>query len=233
MSQINENAEMTRRSSGKIPALVIHAVLFYAFWAVWELLLKPAMISALGDGLTANVLDCCVKLVTWLIPALLLIRHFSPECAVGLKQMFTEKVPLKWVLLWVLVFFLLSSRTFFRGLFGGTLHVDPEFTVSGHLWLLIVGITEEGVFRGWMLNATAEDEKDWKMLLLNAAMFVCIHIPIWIHKDMMGAAFAGFGFVSIIIFSLLTGYCFLKHKNLLLPVFLHTLYDFMLEFFAA
>ena len=147
--------------------------------------------------------------------------------------MFTEKVPLIWVLLWTLVFFLLSSRTFFRGLFGGTLHVDPEFTVSGHLWLLIVGITEESVFRGWMLNATAEDEKDWKMLLLNAAMFVCIHIPIWIRKGMMTASFAQFGFVSIAVFSVLMGYCFLKHKNLLLPVFLHMFYDFMLEFFKA
>jgi membrane protease YdiL (CAAX protease family) len=233
MSQNPVNAEMTRRSSGKIPALVIHAVLFYAFWAVWEVLLNPAMKSALGGGFSADVLDCCVKTVTWLIPALLLIRHFEPDCFVGLKQMFTEKVPIKWVLLWTLVFFLLSGHSFLKGLFGGTLHINPAFTFSGHVWLLIVGITEEAVFRGWMLNATAKDEKDWKMLLLNAVMFVCIHIPIWIHKDMIHAAFAGFGFVSIIVFSMLIGYCFLKHKNLLLPVFLHMLYDFMLEFFAA
>lgn len=233
MSQSDIHAEVTRRSSGKIPALVIHAVLFYAAWAVWELLIYPPVKAAMNGSLLFGLFDSAVKTLVWLVPVLLLIRQFEPELPVGLKQMFTQKVPLKWVLIWSLIFFLFGGGTFLRGLLGGTLHVNPEFSLTSHQWLLFVGITEEAVFRGWMLNATAKGEKDWKMILLNGIMFLCIHFPCWIRKGMFVPAFTGFGFLSIILFSVLTAYCFLKHKNLLLPVWLHTLYDFMLEFFAA
>ena len=50
---------------------------------------------------------------------------------------------------------------------------------------------------------------------------------------MFVSAFTGFGFVSIMLFSVLASVCFLKHKNLLLPVFLHMLYDFILEFWLV
>ena len=41
------------------------------------------------------------------------------------------------------------------------------------------------------------------------------------------------GWSVIMAFSVVVSICFLKHKNMLLPVFLHMLYDFMLEIFAA
>lgn len=230
---MSESVQMTRRSSQKMPALIIHAVFFYVCWACWGLWIRPAIKEAMNGSLLFELGASAVKTLVWLVPALLLIRHFEPECLVGLKQMFTQKVPLKAVLIWTLIFFLFSGGTFFSGLFGGTLHVNPEFSLKNNQWLLIVGITEEALFRGWMLNATAKSEKDWKMLLLDAVMFLCIHFPGWIQKGKFISAFTGFGFLSIILFSVLAGCCFLKHKNLLLPVFLHMLYDFMLEFFAA
>ena len=175
-----------------------------------------------------------VKTLVWFVPAMMLVKQFEPEMRVGLKQMFTEKVPLKSVLFWSLLFaFFGGGGTIVNGLMHGTLHVNPEFSLTNHQWLLFVGITEEAVFRGWMLNGTACDKKDWKMLLLNAVLFVSVHIPGWIQKGMFVSAFTHFGFLSVMLFSILVSICFLKHKNLLLPVWLHMLYDFMLEFFAA
>ena len=218
MSQNHVNAEMTRRSSKKIPALVIHAVLFYAFWACWALVIRPPIKEAMNGSLLFELFGSAVKTLVWVVPALLLVKHFETECFVGLKQMFTQKVPLKWVLLWSLIFAMMSGGTMLTGILHGTLHVNPEFTLTNKQWLLFVGFTEEAVFRGWMLNATAKNEKDWKMLLLNGVMFLCIHFPGWIQKGMFVSAFSGFGFLSIILFGVLAGYCFLKHKNLLLPV---------------
>lgn len=230
---MSEAEMMTRRSSKKILALVIYSVLFYGFWALWELLLSPAMNNAVQDALTAELLSSLIKTLVWTVPALLLIKRFAPEMQVGLKQMFTEKVPLKAILLWTLLFAAFSGGTLVQGILHGTLHINPEFWAPASVYLFIVGITEETVFRGWLLGATAKDEEDWKPIALNAVMFLCIHFPIWIQKGMFVAAFTGFGFVSILLFSVLIGICFLKHKNLLLPVFLHMLYDFMLEFWSA
>ena len=90
MSQISANAEVMRRSSKKIPALIIHAVLFYAFWACWALLIRPPIKEAMNGSLLFELGGSAVKTLVWLVPALLLVKHFEPECFVGLKQMFTQ-----------------------------------------------------------------------------------------------------------------------------------------------
>ena len=226
---MSEQAVKSRR----IPALIIYAVLFYSIWAVWALVIRPPIKEAMNDSLLFELMASCVKTAVWTVPALLLVKRFEPEMFVGLKQMFTQKVPLKAVLLWTLVFLIFGGGGLFRGILHGTLHIDPEFTLKNNQWLLFVGITEETVFRGWLLNATAENEKDWKPIALNAVMFLCIHFPGWIQKGTFISAFTSFGFLTILLFSVLVSVCFLKHKNLLLPVWLHMLYDFLLEFFAA
>ena len=230
---MSHNIEMTRRKSNRIPALIIHAIIFYAFWACWALLIRPAMKDALQNAFLLEILGACVKLAAWTLPALLLIRHYSPELQVGFRQMFTEKVPLKSAVLWILLFLAYSGGDRLFALFKGTLHINPEFSLQTHFWLLGVGITEELVFRGWMLNATAKSERDWKMILLNSFMFLCIHFPGWIEKGIFVGAFTGFGFLSVMLFGAAAGICFLKTKNILLIVFIHMLYDFVLEFWKA
>ena len=222
---------MTRRKSNRIPALIIHAIIFYAFWACWALLIRPAMKDAMHDSLLFEILASCIKLASWTLPALLLIRHFSPELQVGFRQMFTAKVPLKSALLWILLFSAYSGGNCLFALFKGNLHINPEFTLKSHIWLLVVGITEEAVFRGWMLNATAKKTNDMFALGLNALMFLAIHFPKWIDEGIFIQAFTGFGFLSVIIFSVVTGVIFLKTKNLVLPVLLHMWYDLMLSIF--
>lgn len=228
---MNDTAEKEKRKL--LPVLIVYAAVFYAVWAAWAMLIRPAVKEAMGGTLLFEMLGSCVKVLVWTVPALLLVKRFEPAMTVGLRQMFTQKVPLKWILLWTLVFAVLSGGGLMRGILHGTLHINPAFSLAADQFLIFVGITEEAVFRGWLLNATAKDEKDWKPIALNAVMFLCIHFPGWIHKGMFVSAFTGFGFVGVMLFSVLASYCFLKHKNLLLPVFLHMLYDFMIDFFAA
>lgn len=224
-----------RRTLGKIPALILHFIIFYAVWACWALFVKPALKNALGDCFLTETIGCAVKVLVWVVPALLLVKRYEPEMFAGLRQMFTQKVPLKWVIFWTLLFAAAGSLDKLSACFSGrgSLHISPEFLSKASLYLTVVGITEETVFRGWMLNATAKGVRDWKMILLNAVLFMSIHIPGWYHKGMLADAFQGLGFLSIIGFSVLASICFLKHKNLLLPVFLHMLYDFLLDFLAV
>lgn len=221
------------QTSKKLPALIIYTILFYSIWACWAIWIRPQIKEAMGDSLLFEVLGSCVKLVVWTVPALLLVRKFEPEMQVGFKQMFTNKVPLKWVLLWTVIFAVFSGKTLLSGILHGTLHINPDFLKPASLYLLIVGITEETVFRGWLLNATVKNDKIGQAVTLNAVMFLCIHFPGWYQKGMLASAITGFGFLGILLFSIVVSICFLKHKNLLLPVFLHMLYDFMIDFFAA
>lgn len=233
MTAASEN-KVTRRTLGKIPALILHFIIFYVFWACWAIWIRPALKSACGDTLLTESLFQAFKVLVWVVPALLLVKRYEPEMFVGLRQMFTNKVPLKWLLLWTLLFTALADgRTIVDGIAGGTLHIDPDFLSKSSVYLIVVGITEEAVFRGWMLNATAKDVTDWKAILLNAVLFLSIHFPGWYHKGTLVSAFTGFGFLGVILFSVAVSICFLKHKNLLLPVFLHMLYDFVIDIMAA
>ena len=226
-------AAANSRISGKTKVLIVHFVIFYAVWACWSLFLVPALEGAMGKTVLTETVKGCVKLLFWTLPALLFVRKFEPELFVGVRWMFTEKVPLKWWLLWSLLFTVMAGGTVLRGIWHGTLHINPDFSADTHLWLLFVGITEEGLFRGWLLNATAKKWDDWGMIALNAVMFLSIHFPGWYRKGTLLSAFTSGGFLTVILFSVCVSVCFLRHKNLLLPVFVHMLYDFILEFFAA
>lgn len=233
MSMLTDHEGM-RRTSKKIPALILHFILFYAVWACWALWIKPAVKDTVGDTLLFECLAETFKVLVWTVPALLLVRKFGPEMFAGLRQMFTNRIPLKWLLFWTLLFTVMAGGgKLASGITGGSLHIDPDFLSKSSVYLLTVGITEEAVFRGWILNATAKSAADWKAILLNAVLFLSIHFPGWYHKGMLASAFTGFGFLSIMLFSAVVSICFLKHKNLLLPVFLHMLYDFVIDIIAV
>jgi membrane protease YdiL (CAAX protease family) len=83
------------------------------------------------------------------------------------------------------------------------------------------------VFRGWLLNATVKDIPQWLAVLLNALMFLAIHFPRWIQEGIFISTIASFNFMGIIILSVVFSLSFLKSKNILIPVTMHMLYDFL------
>jgi len=212
---------------------ILYTVLFYGFWTLWTICIRPEIKDAMAGSLIFEILANCVKLAVWTLPALLLIRKYNSKMFIRFRQMFTERVSLRAAVLWILLFSALSGGERLIALMQGRLHINPDFSLKSHLWLLVVGLTEEAVFRGWLLNATVKNEKDYKMIVLNAVMFLCIHFPGWIQKGTFVSAFTGFGFISILMFSVLISICFLKQKNIVLPIFIHMLYDFILEFWIV
>ena len=212
---------------------ILYTVLFYGFWTLWTICIRPEIKDAMSGSLIFEILANCVKLAVWTVPALLLIRKYDNALFIRFRQMFTERVSLRAALLWILLFSALSGGERLIALIQGRLHINPDFSLKSHLWLLIVGLTEETVFRGWLLNAAVKSGRDTKMIALNAVMFLCIHFPGWIQKGTFVSAFTGFGFISILVFSVLISICFLKHKNIVLPIFIHMLYDFILEFWIV
>ncbi|MBR3537110.1 MAG: CPBP family intramembrane metalloprotease, partial [Oscillospiraceae bacterium] len=116
----------------------------------------------------------------------------------------------------------------------GSLTLNSDFGAKEIIMYSFVGITEEMVFRGWLLNAMAgkERQNQWKAILLSSLMFVAIHIPTWtIHGELAGV-FLHFGFVQVIILSIIFSVTFLKSRNILVPVALHMIYDFLVDMFC-
>ena len=201
----------------KYIAIIIYGLCFYAIWTVFELCLKTNIDSQL-------IKTGVIKTAVWVIPAAFLIHKFRDSVRIDLKDMFMTKV--KWPrYLWVYALLIIW------GLCGGLVQAGGLFFSVDSDALIIVlfaGITEEMVFRGWLLNATAGELPGWLAVLVNAAMFLLIHFPRFIQEGILISSFTSFNFVGLLVLSVIFGAAFLKSKNIFVPVTMHMVYDFVL-----
>lgn len=216
---------MTFKNKKLAITLLIYTILFYSVWSVWRVVLAPHLSIINNEYLSHLIGDGFVKNLIWTLPAVLLIRHFEKDMYVSLKQMFTTKI--KW--LDHLPTFLVFTAYLLLGQFlqNGKLAISDTFSGSKLIIVLFVGLTEEIVFRGWLLNSTYRSEKSWISIAVNALMFLAIHFPIWISSGTFFSSFTDLGFVCIIVLSCVFSKSFLESKNLLVPIALHMYWDLL------
>ena len=202
--------------------LIVYCICFFAIWTVFELFVKDSINSQL-------IKSGVIKTAVWTLPAMLLIHSFHENVQIGLKEMFITKVKL-WRYLWIYV--LLAVWVLSGGLLrpdGLSFSIEPNALII----VLFVGITEEMVFRGWLLNAMVEDIPVWLAIAINAALFLLIHFPRWIQEGILLSTFTSFEFISIVALSVIFSLSFLRSKNILIPISMHMLYDLMIFVFLA
>ena len=203
--------------------IVIYLIIFFTVWSIRELVIQPIFLTPL-DNLTSAIIGEVIKLLVWTLPAILLIRHFQDDMWIGLKEMFTTKP--KWfkdapILLFAFMP-ILQSLVWHGGL---SIHPDLEPTrlIGG---VLFVGITEEIVFRGFLLNALLKKMKLYPAIAVNEVLFVLIHFPVWIYHGWELSEFLG-GLVGIFVLGVLFSYSFIKTKNIFVPIALHMIWNLL------
>lgn len=222
----------SEKTSGrsKAAALIIYVIAFYALWTAWELWAKGLITAAVpNDYLSQLVKSGVVKILVWTLPALLLVKRFEGNVYVGAKEMFTTKVNfLKYLPIFAAFTVYLLVGAF---LLKGKIAVSETFGLEKLIVVLFVGITEETVFRGWLLNATLGEKKRWLPVAANAVMFLLIHFPIWIHDGVFVENFRNLGFLSILILSVIFSVTFIKSKSIWISVALHMYWDLLMFLF--
>lgn len=214
-----------RKKSLKL-VLAIYFVIFYAVWAVYELVGIPMIDDIIKNEILSSVLkDCVIKNLVWTVPAALLVHHFSSDMRFKLKEMFAEKVNwLRYLPIFAAFTLYMLVNVYIE---KGTFRVSEDFGIDSIIKVLFVGITEEMVFRGWLLNATIRDDKKQEYVLLNAVMFLLIHFPIWIREGLFIPYFTSLSFLFLIALSLIFSYSFLKSKSILVPIAIHMYWDLL------
>lgn len=218
------------RGMTKITVLIVYVIVFYAVWTAWELWIKGMITAAVPNVYLSQLIKSgVVKNLVWTLPALLLVKRFDNEVYVGAKEMFTTKVnPLKY--LWIFgaftVYLLVGALVQ-----KGRIAVSETFGLEKLIVVLFVGITEEMVFHGWLLNATLGEKKKWIPVAANAVMFLLIHFPVWLHDGVFIENFRNLGFMSILILSVIFSVTFIKSKSIWIPVTLHMYWDLMMFLF--
>ncbi len=210
-----------------------YAVFYGVFWLVWAaftLYGKPA-VGRLAPWV-AEIVSEAVKCLLWILPALWMIRRYPDALGVSLEEMTAPKFPFRKVAPWLACMILVPLASAFRA--GGGIRIAPGF----HWYSLIggfltVGITEELVFRGWLYNATLKKLPTGYAELLNAVLFLLIHIPIWmLHGALVSNLLSG-KWITIVALSWLFCWIFRETKCLWAPVILHMAWDVMVTVFVG
>ena len=143
--------------------------------------------------------------------------------------MFTNKVNiLKYIPVYlVFTVYLIGGRLITQG----NIAVSENFRYSDLIMVLFVGITEEMVFRGWLLNVTISEKRKWFSIIINAIMFMLIHFPIWIVSGKFISSFVNLDFMIVPILSIIFSWTFIKSKNIWIPITLHMYWDLLICLF--
>ena len=212
-----ENRKLTNTKIG------IYLLLFFAIWSIRELVIQPVFLSPL-DNIYSELIGEAIKLLVWTLPAILLIKYFRNDMQIGLKEMFTTK--LKWfkdapMILFVFVPILqafVAQRTLVIDPY-----LDPTRLIGG---VLFVGITEEIVFRGFLLNAFLKKLEMKRAIALNEVFFVLIHYPIWIYNG-LGVTAILTSSISVFVIGAFFSYSFIKTRNIFVPIVLHMVWNLL------
>ena len=203
--------------------ITIYIIVFYAVWAVRTILFSD-LFSELNP-ITARIFKEVIKTLIWFVPAWILIGKYNDSMFVKRENIFSLKIPwLKMlpVIAAFSVFILVNSyRT------NGKLAINESFGIPSIIIVLFVGITEEIVFRGWLLNSTYTEKNQYLAIGINALLFLVIHFPIWTVDGVFLTNILSGGFMQIIILSVIFSYSFINTKNLLVPIILHMYWDLL------
>ena len=204
-------------------SLIIYAMILYVLWSLLELYLKTQI------GFDEFTKEVYIKLVFWLLPAIVIHFRFSDNMFIKKEEMYLLRkncwifVPI--MLLFTIYIFISEYLT------NGKITISESFGINTVVEVLSIAIGEEMVFRGLFLNAILNDNKKYLAVFINSLMFLIIHFPAWIQGDIFISVFTSGGFITVLLVSCIFSFVFIKTKSIWTAIFLHFWWDLLLFMF--
>ncbi|ATP40487.1 CPBP family intramembrane metalloprotease [Solibacillus sp. R5-41] len=206
----------------------VYFIIFFALWCIRELWLVQYL--DLMDSIPRAITSAVIKVVIWIIPVLLLVKVMEkgvPLSYLGLRHNF--KNGLKWTA-WASLIFV----SYFIVLNFTILDNNVDFQIGFNEWIntiLIVGLTEEIVFRGFLLRKLMDSFKFWIANTITSILFVLIHFPIWFYKGLFELPYFLTASLTVFILGIIFGYVYKKSGSLWSVIVIHSLYNLLVSLF--
>ena len=179
------------------------------------------------DPVPRAITSATIKIVIWVIPVILLVKIIEKKewfSYLGLRHNFRKG--LKWIG-WVAFVLIVLYLTVFNK--------TIDFRLEFHEWLnmiLLVGITEEIVFRGFLLRKLMDSFRFWMANTITSFLFVSIHFPIWMFTGYFEyPSILIVTIISIFVFSIFFGFVYKKTGSLWSVIIIHSLYNMIVLLF--
>ncbi|MGP4108834.1 lysostaphin resistance A-like protein [Virgibacillus sp. L01] len=171
-----------------------------------------------------------IKIIIWVIPVILLVKNLeksNPFSYLGLRHNFRKGLKWTgWVSLVLTSYFVIINLIVLKN--------NIDFQIGFNEWLntiLLVGITEEIVFRGFLLRKLMDSFRFWIANTITALLFVSIHFPIWIYKGLFEFPFILSSLITAFVLGIIFGFVYKKSNSLWSVIIIHSLYNLLVSLF--
>jgi len=192
-------------------------------WTLFDILVMPYIHSGPAGFAIAFILE----LLIWTLPAWRLMHVYDDELYIPLKQAFTfTKDAAQWTMLLTAV--VVMVNLLIRALQVEIMEIN--LALEGMTLLesvLLIGFTEEFVFRGWILNAYARRVGPWRASFIAEAILIVMHIPAWIADGIFETPAIFSEILTVFCLGVLYGISFKKSHCLWTSMIVHMLFNFM------
>ncbi|MDP4182386.1 MAG: type II CAAX endopeptidase family protein [Bacillota bacterium] len=208
----------------KLHYLFIYFLLFYAVWTLHRSISSPYIYENY-KGIEGVLINAIIKVLIWAVPVFIYIRYIDERKPMTfLKLNKRALIGLFWGILITLA--LVGVNLIKVYIFGkGKINIDVSLDNIINV-VLITCITEEIVFRGFLLNKLEEFIEFWGANIIAAILFVTIHFPIWI---MEGDGITLQKVISVMILGILFGYTYKKTDSLWSAILFHGANNFIVS----
>ncbi|WP_067730934.1 CPBP family intramembrane glutamic endopeptidase [Oceanobacillus damuensis] len=206
----------------------VYFISFYALWCIRELWLFQYL--DLMDYVPRATTSAIIKIIIWVIPVILLVKikeKSNPFSYLGLDHNFIKG--LKWAG-WTSLAFI----SYFVVLNLVVLKNNIDFQIEFNEWLntiLLVGIIEEIVFRGFLLRKLMDSFRFWIANTITALLFVSIHFPIWFYKGLFEFPYVLNSIITAFVLGIIFGFIYKKSNSLWSVIIIHSLYNLLVSLF--
>lgn len=201
---------------------VLYCLGLFTIWGILEIIIMPYIECYKFSEIIKEVF---IKIFVWLIPAVILQRQFNKFMFIEKDRIFSFKV--KWTECIIILFLFTIFHLISSYVQNGKVSVNNSFGISDVIIACSVGISEEMVFRGWLLNSVLNDKNKYTAVTVNSILFLAIHFPVWIRNGVFLNHIISGAFLQIIVLSIIFSLTFIRSKSIIVPAILHAYWDFL------
>lgn len=199
---------------------ILLGIVFILIWAFNILVISPKVDAIFAEPYNL-IIRTFLKLIIWVGYGLFFINKYNKNLKVKKEELFKfkeKKITLKLVLLIITISFLIMLFTR-KGIYINNFTIDDFFNK-----FLLVGIEEELVFRGLILNGLSKKDKFAKASIITSILFALIHIPIYIRSELLLSDII-LNCLKIVVISCFYNSIFNETKSIWPIVIFHSFWD--------
>lgn len=119
---------------------------------------------------------------------------------------------MKWTIVGVAIY---TLRSLLQFIFTPTDTINLDFGLEAWIGaVLLAGVTEEIVFRGFLLENFKRVIGFWYSNIISSLLFVVIHFPTWYMRGLIKLPGISFTMSSVLAISIFQGFIFHKSESL-------------------